>query len=160
MRQKNILLYLDIIINQVNGMRDRIILLIRITRKLLLEHGGFLYDSNAYNDDLPYKVNFKNKSIIVIPYAFDTNDMRYESNGGFVQSDDFFIYCKDAFDQLLLETRDEKLKMMSIGLHPRIIGRPGRINGLKKLLDYISISEKTWVAKREEIAKFWAGVKL
>ena len=130
------------------------------TRKLLLEHGGFLYDSNAYNDDLPYKVNFKNKSIIVIPYAFDTNDMRYESNGGFVQSDDFFIYCKGAFDQLLLETKDEKLKMMSIGLHPRIIGRPGRINGLKKLLDYISISEKTWVAKREDIAKFWAGVKL
>ena len=130
------------------------------TRKLLIEHGGFLYDSNAYNDDLPYLVNFKNKPFVVIPYAFDTNDMRFESNGGFVHSDDFFNYCKDAFDQLLLETKDKGLKMMSIGLHPRIIGRPGRINGLKKILEYVSRNKCVWVSKREDIAKYWLETKI
>ena len=130
------------------------------TRKLLIEHGGFLYDSNAYNDDLPYLVKFKNKPFVVIPYAFDTNDMRFESNGGFVHSDDFFNYCKDAFDQLLLETKDKGLKMMSIGLHPRIIGRPGRINGLKKILEYVSRSKCVWVSKREDIAKYWVETKI
>lgn len=129
------------------------------TRKLLIEHGGFLYDSNAYNDDLPYNINLKTRSFVVIPYAFDTNDMRYESNGGFVHSDDFFNYCRGAFDQLLLESKDQGLRMMSIGLHPRIIGRPGRINGLYKFFQHITKDKNGWVSKREDIAKFWAGVK-
>jgi len=124
------------------------------TRNLLIEHGGFLYESNAYNDDIPYVLEMKRKNIVIIPYSFDTNDMRFEGNGGFVHGVDFFDYCKETFDQLLEETKDGSIKMMSIGLHPRIIGRPGRIGGLARILEYITAQKKSWITRRIEIAKF------
>ena len=124
------------------------------TRELLINHGGYLYESNAYNDDIPYVLNIKNKKIVIIPYSFDTNDMRFEGNAGFVSGLDFFNYCKEAYDQLFLETIDGSIKMMSIGLHPRIIGRPGRISGLESLLQHMTSNDNSWITKRVDIAKF------
>ena len=124
------------------------------TRNLLIKHGGFLYESNAYNDDIPYVLEIKSKNIVIIPYSFDTNDMRFEGSGGFVHGADFYNYCKETFDQLLEETKDGSIKMMSIGLHPRIIGRPGRIGGLARILEYITDQKKSWITRRIEIAKF------
>jgi peptidoglycan/xylan/chitin deacetylase (PgdA/CDA1 family) len=124
------------------------------TRELLINHGGFIYDSNAYNDDLPYVLEINKNKIVIIPYSFDTNDMRFDSNGGFVQGEDFYNYCRESFDQLLKETKDGSIKMMSIGLHPRIIGRPGRIKGLESFLNYIASKKNAWITRRIEIAKF------
>lgn len=124
------------------------------TRELLINHGGFIYDSNAYNDDLPYILEINKKKIVIIPYSFDTNDMKFESNSGFVQAVDFFNYCRESFDQLLRETNDGSIKMMSVGLHPRIIGRPGRIRGLESFLNYIITNKNAWITKRVEIANF------
>ncbi len=123
------------------------------TRRLLIEHGGFLYDSNAYNDDLPYVVNEQGKPHVVLPYAFDTNDMRFYG-GGFVQPEDFSNYCIGAFDELLDESRNG-VRMMSVGLHLRIIGRPGRIVGLKALMRHMARSGDVWFARRDEIAHAW-----
>ena len=125
------------------------------TRKLLIEHGGFLYDSNAYNDDLPYSLKLENKKYIIMPYAFDTNDMRFEGSGGFIHAHDFSSYCVGAFDQLLSETKDGSMRMMSIGLHPRIIGRPGRISGLETLLKHIQAVNSSWVSSRADIANYY-----
>ena len=80
--------------------------------------------------------------------------MRFDSNGGFVQGEDFYNYCRESFDQLLKETKDGSIKMMSIGLHPRIIGRPGRIKGLESFLNYITSKKNAWITRRIEIAKF------
>mgnify|MGYP001202793881 CR=1 FL=1 len=124
------------------------------TRELLINHGGFIYDSNAYNDDLPYILEINKKKIVIIPYSFDTNDMKFESNSGFVQAADFFNYCRESFDQLFKETNDGSIKMMSVGLHPRIIGRPGRIGGLESFLNYITTKKNAWITKRVEIAHF------
>ena len=124
------------------------------TRDLLIEHGGFIYDSNAYNDDLPYVVKKKDQKFVIIPYSFDTNDMRFDGNNGFVQGDDFNIYCKESFNQLLLETDDGSPRMMSIGLHPRIIGKPGRIKGLEDFIKYIKTFKNVWIPKRIDIAKY------
>ena len=124
------------------------------TRRLLVEEGGFLYDSNAYNDDLPYIVNVSGQNHIIIPYAFDTNDMRFESGAGFVFADDFSRYCIDAFDQLWTEGAKAP-KMMSVGLHLRIIGRPARIGGLEKLLYHMKNKGAVWFARRDQIAHQW-----
>ena len=124
------------------------------TRDLLIEHGGFTYDSNAYNDDIPYVLKKNDQKLVIIPYSFDTNDMRYDGNNGFVRGDDFNIYCKESFNQLLSETDDGSLRMMSIGLHPRIIGRPGRIKGLEDFIKYIKTYENVWIPKRMDIAKY------
>ncbi len=124
------------------------------TRDLLIEHGGFIYDSNAYNDDLPYVLKKNEQKFVIIPYSFDTNDMRFDSNNGFVKSDDFNIYCKESFNQLLLETDDGSPRMMSIGLHPRIIGRPGRIKGLEDFIKYVKTFKNVWIPKRMDIAKY------
>ena len=124
------------------------------TRELLIDHGGFLYDSNAYNDDLPYVLEIKKNKIVIIPYSFDTNDMKFEGNSGFVNGIDFFNYCRESLDQLISETSDGSIRMMSIGLHPRIIGRPGRIGGLKSFLKYIKKKQNIWIPRRIEIAKF------
>ena len=129
------------------------------TRQLLIEHGGFLYDSNAYNDDFPYSLKLENEKYIIMPYSFDTNDMRFERSGGFVHANDFSSYCVGAFDQLLSETKDGSMRMMSIGLHPRIIGRPGRINGLETLLKHIQTINSSWVSSRAEIAKSFQALK-
>ena len=124
------------------------------TRRLLVEEGGFLYDSDAYNDDLPYVVDVAGRPHIVVPYAFDTNDMRFTRQGGFVQGDDFARYCLAAFDWLYKEGARTP-KMMSLGLHLRIIGRPGRIVGLEAVLERMHAKEGVWFARREEIARHW-----
>jgi len=124
------------------------------TRRLLVEHGGFLYDSNAYDDDTPYMVTIAGREIVVLPYAFDTNDMRFQSGGGFVQGDDFARYCMAAFDRLYAEGANAP-RMLSIGLHLRIIGRPARIGGLERLLEYMASREGVWFASRRQIAEAW-----
>lgn len=121
------------------------------TRRLLVEHGGFLYDSNAYNDDIPFIVEVDGRDHVVLPYAFDTNDMRFQRGGGFVFADDFARYCIDAFDRLHQEA-DRGAQMLSIGLHLRIIGRPGRIGGLERLLEHMSNATGVWFATRRDIA--------
>jgi peptidoglycan/xylan/chitin deacetylase (PgdA/CDA1 family) len=131
------------------------------TRRLLVEHGGFLYDSNAYNDDLPYCVDGRpGQAHVVLPYAFDTNDMRFANNGGFVFGDDFARYCIDAFDRLHAEGAAAP-RMMSVGLHLRIIGRPARIGGLERFLAYAASKSGVWFARRDAIAHAWrAGLGL
>jgi allantoinase len=124
------------------------------TRRLLVEEGGFLYDSDAYNDDLPYVVDVVGRPHVVLPYAFDTNDMRFTRQGGFVQGDDFARYCLAAFDWLYKEGARTP-KMMSLGLHLRIIGRPGRIGGLETVLEQFCARDGVWFARREEIAHHW-----
>ncbi|PJE31084.1 Peptidoglycan/xylan/chitin deacetylase, PgdA/CDA1 family [Pseudooceanicola antarcticus] len=127
------------------------------TRRLLREHGGFLYDSDAYNDDLPYVLSGQGAPHVVLPYSFDTNDMRFSPGGGFVFADDFTRYCADAFDWLWREGA-ERPRMMSVGLHQRIIGRPGRIAGLEKLLKHMRSRGDVWFATRAEIAHEWRSV--
>lgn len=130
------------------------------TRDLLVEHGGFLYDSNAYDDDLPYLVETAAGPHVVLPYAFDTNDMRFYNNGGFVFGADFARYCIDAFDRLYAEGAHAP-RMLSIGLHTRIIGRPARIGGLDAFLDHALAHPGVWFATRAEIARVWrAGLGL
>ncbi|OSP54709.1 polysaccharide deacetylase family protein [Pseudoruegeria sp. SK021] len=120
------------------------------TRRLLMEEGGFLYDSNAYNDDLP-TILHRDPGYVVLPYSFDTNDMQFFNTGRFVHGADFARYCCDAFDWLASE---DVPKMMTVGLHTRIIGRPGRIGGLKALLEHIS-RRNGWIARRDAIAQTW-----
>ena len=130
------------------------------TRRLLLDHGGFLYDSNAYDDDTPYMAHGAGREIVVLPYAFDTNDMRFQPGGGFVQADDFARYCMAAFDRLYAEGAHGP-RMLSIGLHLRIIGRPARIGGLERLLDHMARHQGVWFATRRQIAEAWrAGIGL
>ncbi|GGH17852.1 chitin deacetylase [Alsobacter metallidurans] len=124
------------------------------TRRLLIEHGGFLYDSNAYNDDVPFLVEQDGRRHVVLPYAFDTNDMRFYNGGGFVFADDFARYCIDAFERLYAEGADAP-RMLSIGLHLRIIGRPARIGGLERLLEHMAARPGVWFARRDAIAKAW-----
>jgi len=130
------------------------------TRRLLMEHGGFLYDSNAYNDDMPYVDGVGERDLVVLPYAFDTNDMRFQPGGGFIQGDDFARYCIACLDRLLAEGADEP-RMISVGLHLRIIGRPARIGGLEAFLAHAARQEGVWFARRDEIAHAWrAGLGL
>ncbi|MEO1103870.1 MAG: polysaccharide deacetylase family protein, partial [Pseudomonadota bacterium] len=117
------------------------------TRDLLAEHGGFLYDSNAYNDDLPYTVETAAGLHVVLPYAFDTNDMRFHNGGGFVFGTDFARYVIDAFDRLHAESVTAP-RMLSIGLHTRIIGRPARIAGLETVLDHAPSRQAAAMAAR------------
>jgi peptidoglycan/xylan/chitin deacetylase (PgdA/CDA1 family) len=124
------------------------------TRRLLCEHGGFLYDSNAYNDDTPFMAEAGGREIVVLPYAFDTNDMRFQPGGAFVQGEDFARYCIAAFERLLAEGEDAP-RMLSIGLHLRIIGRPGRIGGLEQLLAHMARAPGVWFARRDAIARHW-----
>ena len=124
------------------------------TRKLVAEEGGFLYDSDAYDDDLPYWHTEGPKPQLVIPYTLDVNDMRFATNQGFHTGEQFFQYLKDAFDTLY-EEGAETPKMMSVGLHCRLIGRPGRIQGLKRFMEYVQQHDKVWVCRRLDIAKHW-----
>ena len=124
------------------------------TRKLVAEEGGFLYDSDDYSDDLPFWSKVIKKPHLIIPYTLDANDMRFATNQGFNTSDHFFNYLLDSFNTLY-EEGNKSPKMMSIGLHCRIIGRPGRFQGLKKFVNYISTFDDIWIAKRVDIAKFW-----
>ena len=124
------------------------------TRDLVMEDGGFLYDSDSYSDDLPYWESRNKKKQLIIPYTLDNNDMRFATNQGFNTGDHFYSYLKDSFDALYEEGRTNP-KMMSVGLHCRIIGKPGRIQSLKKFLDYILKHEDIWICKRVDIAKHW-----
>ena len=124
------------------------------TRDLVMEEGGFLYDSDSYSDDLPYWETRGKKKQLIIPYTLDNNDMRFATNQGFNSGDQFFNYLKDSFDALY-EEGNTNPKMMSVGLHCRLIGRPGRIQSLKKFLDYVLKHEDVWLCKRIDIAKHW-----
>jgi peptidoglycan/xylan/chitin deacetylase (PgdA/CDA1 family) len=130
------------------------------TRRLLVEHGGFLYDSNAYDDDLPYVETVLGRPHVVLPYAFDSNDMRFFNNGDFVFAEDFARYCCEALDRLYEEGATTP-RMLSVGLHLRIIGRPARIAGLEQFLQHAATRPGIWFARRDDIAHAWrAGVGL
>ena len=124
------------------------------TLDLVIDDGGFLYSSDTYSDDLPYWIKKGNKKQLMIPYTLDNNDMRFATNQGFNSGDQFFSYLKDSFDALYLEGKNSP-KMMSVGLHCRLIGRPGRIQSLKKFLNYVLGFKNVWICKRIDIAKHW-----
>jgi allantoinase len=125
------------------------------TRRLVVEAGGFLYDSDAYNDDLPYWTRVGGHPHLIVPYAFDTNDSRLQRGGDIATGDDFFAYCRDAFDWLYRLGSEGRPRMMSIGLHARIIGRPGRIGALARLLDHMQRHEGVWLCDRKSVARHW-----
>jgi allantoinase len=125
------------------------------TRRLVGEIGGFLYDSDAYNDDLPYWTLVCGRPQLVIPHSFDTNDSRLQRGGDFSTGEDFFIYCRDAFDWLYRSGIEGRPRMMTISLHNRIIGRPGRIGALARLLDHIQRHDAVWLCNRTAIARHW-----
>ena len=124
------------------------------TRDLVMSEGGFLYDSDSYSDDLPYWEIRNKKKQLIIPYTLDNNDMRFATNQGFNSGDQFYSYLKDSFDALYTEGKQSP-KMMSVGLHCRLIGRPGRIQSLKRFLDYVLKHDDIWICKRLDIAKHW-----
>ncbi len=124
------------------------------TRDLVFDDGGFLYDSDSYSDDLPYWEYRGKKKQLIIPYTLDNNDMRFATNQGFNTGDHFYNYLKDSFDALYEEGKTSP-KMMSVGLHCRLIGRPGRIQSLKKFIDYVLKFDDVWICKRIDIAKHW-----
>jgi len=129
------------------------------TRRLVVEHGGFLYDSDYYGDDLPFWTEVTTTdgvthAHLVVPYALDTNDMRFATPQGFNTGEQFFTYLRDAFDVLYAEGA-ERPKMLSIGMHCRLLGRPGRINGLRRFLDHVERHDRVWVCRRVDIARHW-----
>jgi putative urate catabolism protein len=128
------------------------------TRRLVAAAGGFLYDSDAYNDELPYWVRVDGAPLLIVPYSFDCNDSRLQRGGDFVTGDDFFSYCRDAFDWLYRRGAEGSPRMMSIGLHGRIIGRAGRIGALDRLLDHMQQREGVWLCDRASLARHWASV--
>jgi putative urate catabolism protein len=124
------------------------------TRRLVAEAGGFLYDSDSYADDLPYWVSVEGKPHLIVPYTLDNNDMKFAVQNGFDHGEGFFNYLRDAFDVLYAEGA-ERPKMMSVGLHCRLAGRPGRAAALARFLEYVRAHERVWVATRAEIARHW-----
>lgn len=128
------------------------------TRRLVVEEGGFLYDSDSYADDLPYWELVEEKPHLVIPYTLDNNDMKYGVLNGFSDGDSFYTYLKDAFDVLYAEGEDAP-KVMSIGLHCRLAGRPGRAAALARFLDYVQSHDRVWVTTRADIARHWIATR-
>jgi peptidoglycan/xylan/chitin deacetylase (PgdA/CDA1 family) len=128
------------------------------TRSLVVEHGGFLYDSDSYADDLPYWTQVGDKSHLIVPYTLEANDMRFAVAQGFNTGEQFFTYLRDSFDVLYVEGETSP-KMMSIGLHCRLIGRPGRMAGLLRFLDYLQAHQKVWVCRRVDIARHWIATQ-
>ena len=120
------------------------------TRSLVVEHGGFLYDSDAYNDELPYWTQVSGKSHLVVPYGLAMNDAKF-IRGGMATANDFFEYLRDSFDMLYREGG----RMMSVGLHLRLSGHPGRAAGVERFLDHIMQFEDVWVCRRDAIARHW-----
>ncbi len=126
------------------------------TLRLVMEEGGFLYSSDSYADDLPYWVKgIDQKPFLIIPYTLDTNDMRFATPQGFNSGDQFFSYLKDAFDTLYQEGKAGSAKMLSVGLHCRLVGRPARAAALKRFVEYVLGHEKVWIPQRIEIARHW-----
>ncbi|MFT5138981.1 MAG: putative urate catabolism protein [Rhodothermales bacterium] len=124
------------------------------TRRLVAEEGGFLYHSDDYSDDLPFWEQQSGKQQLVIPYTLDANDMRFATNQGFNCGEQFFQYLKDSFDVLYAEG-SETPRMMSVGLHCRIAGRPGRIAALERFLRYVRSHDDVWTCRRVDIARHW-----
>jgi len=127
------------------------------TRRLVAEEGGMLYDADAYSDDLPYWVKVGEIDQLIVPYTLDSNDMRFATAQGFNTGDQFYTYLRDAFDVLYAEGA-ERPKMLSVGLHCRLVGRPGRIAGLQRFLDHVQRHDKVWLCRRLDIAKHWRAV--
>ena len=131
------------------------------TRRLVAEHGGFEYDSDHYGDDLPFWLQVETHDgtrvpQLVVPYTLDANDMRFASSQGFAQGDDFFVYLRDTFDVLHAEGA-ETPAMMSVGMHARLLGRPGRMRALQRFLDHVEAHDAVWVARRIDIARHWTA---
>ena len=124
------------------------------TRELVVEEGGFLYDSDAYNDDLPYWLEVGGRPHLVIPYTLDNNDMKFGTPQGFNSGDQFFAYLRDAFDVLHAEGARTP-RMMSVGLHMRLVGRPGRFAALQRFLDHVQKLPDVWICRRIDIARHW-----
>lgn len=124
------------------------------TRKLVVEEGGFLYDADDYSDDLPFWTEIGDTAHLVIPYTLDANDMRFATPQGFNSGDQFFAYLRDGFDVLYQESATTP-RMMSIGLHCRLIGRPGRIAALERFIDYVRDYSGVWFCRRIDIARHW-----
>ncbi|SDO76554.1 putative urate catabolism protein [Ralstonia sp. 25mfcol4.1] len=133
------------------------------TRKLVVEHGGLLYDADYYGDDLPFWTEVEvtggeKKPHLVVPYTLDSNDMRFATPQGFNTGEQFFQYLKDAFDVLYAEGDPRGLdqpKMLSVGMHCRLLGRPGRFRALQRFLDYVQSHDKVWICRRVDIARHW-----
>jgi putative urate catabolism protein len=124
------------------------------TRRLVVEEGGFLYDGDAYADDLPYWVKVGDRAHLIVPHSFDHNDSRMARNQDLPTGDMFFAYLRDAFDALYAEGETAP-KLMTVSTHCRLIGRPGRIGGLQRFLDYVLKHDRVWICRREEIARHW-----
>jgi peptidoglycan/xylan/chitin deacetylase (PgdA/CDA1 family) len=129
------------------------------TRRLVADHGGFGYDSDYYGDDLPFWLQVRRSDGVlaphlVVPYTLDSNDMRFALPQGFSQGDDFFSYLRDSFDVLHAEG-DERPAMMSVGMHCRLLGRPGRMRALQRFLDHVQAHERVWICRRIDIARHW-----
>ncbi|CAI0939190.1 allantoinase PuuE [Serratia quinivorans] len=131
------------------------------TRRLVVEQGGLLYDSDYYGDDLPFWTevqcaNGEKKPHLIVPYTLEANDMRFASPQGFNTGEQFFTYLKDSFDVLYAEGA-ESPKMLSIGMHCRLLGRPGKFRALQRFLDYIEQHDRVWVCRRQDIAEHWVA---
>ena len=124
------------------------------TRKLVVEEGGFLYDADSYADELPYWDTSCGRPHLVIPYQLDANDFRFSMAQGFNSGDQFYAYLKDSFDVLYAEGARAP-KMLSVGLHCRLVGRPGRAASLMRFLDYVQRHERVWLCRRIDIARHW-----
>ncbi|MXP22470.1 allantoinase PuuE [Gordonia sp. HNM0687] len=132
------------------------------TRQLVVEQGGFVYDSDSYADDLPFWVQVRRGADfvdhLVVPYTLDTNDMRFASPGGFPSGEQFFTHLRDAFDVLYREGLEGAPKMLSVGLHCRLVGRPARLAALERFLDHIQSHDGVWITRRIDIAEHWRSV--
>ena len=124
------------------------------TRRLVVEHGGFLYDADSYADELPYWQLVAGHQHLVVSYTLDANDMRFGSAQGFNAGDQFFNYLRDSFDVLYAEGEDRP-RMLSIGLHCRLVGRPGRFRALQRFLDHVEAHDGVWICRRADIARHW-----
>lgn len=135
------------------------------THRLVADYGGFEYDSDYYGDDLPFWMQVRKTDgnvvpQLIVPYTLDTNDMRFSSPQGFAQGDDCFIYLRDAFDVLYAEgdpQGTDRPKMMNIGMHCRLLGRPARMKSLQRFLDHVQSHDKVWICRRLDIARHWKG---
>ena len=124
------------------------------TARLVVEEGGFLYDADSYADDVPYWDRRHGKPQLIVPYSLDANDMKIVALNGFTEGEQFFRYLRDTFEQL----REEGGRMMSIGLHGRIAGRPGRARAVARFVDHVLASGDAWIARRIDIARHWMEV--
>jgi putative urate catabolism protein len=124
------------------------------TQRLVAEEGGFLYDSDSYADDLPYWIQAAGRPHLIVPYTLDTNDMRFATAQGFNSGDQFFAYLRDSFDTLY-EEGARTPKMLSIGLHCRLAGKPGRVASLERFIDHVQRHDHVWICRRVDIARHW-----